>query len=1083
MMSSDHFKLLLLLFCIAFALLELSPADAACVTPGTPGNDILVCTGTITVGIDGAGGDDFITVKAGASVLIGGASPRGIVVADGANSIENLGTVSATTSGNWDYSDTAVGALFGLVDASANSSATVATNACGIVSGNGINRINNYGVISATAASSATSVASSNAALGSADATATATTEAEVVGIVLGNGNNLMRNFESGNISASATANVSGSGAKAVSVAVGSGDATATSSATARATGIVAGTGDNVLENRGTLTVSSATEAYSYAGTDLYSAILPTAHATVFKTSTASATGLSMGDGNNTISNSGTISVDAHAYGLFYSVAVSDAFSVSAAYVPVLFVPLIANAYANATTTALAPASGIVVGNGDNHVVNQGSILVTATSVAEASATAVVGSIPFFWEADASATAHAAAIGIDAGHGGNEIINYGSITVAANAGTNAIAVAPIWHSYDDSAAWAFGIRTGNGDDTISNYGSIETKINNVDGLGVGISSGGGNDQVILYDGSSISGSIDLGTGGDRCTLVGHAVVTGPVDAGAGSDQVVLNGAGSFSSSLINFETALKLGAGTFTLLAGLPSMQTLTVRDGSLALGSPYTFMAGGNYQATIAAGDGQSRLQVTEATTLAGSVEVLKNRGFYRDGSRHPIVVASGGISGVFDTVLLPTATQLLSFSLEQQPTALDVVASAPSFTTVAKNRVERAVARYLDAISPSASGDVAEVLAEFQGLPASEYSTAFHSLSADTYDNFNRASNNSTMQYLRTLNSRMQGIRANGMTSGSNLRSDIQLDKTLLLAYNGSDASIAELYDVGKRAQTSQKFGGWIDGFGNWGDQDGDSDGYTGFNYHVAGGAIGLDYLLCDRLIVGVSGGYSYTDIDLDDDKGAGNIKSTFGSLYGSYFTKQMYVETALTYSRQDFSNDRTIVVGALQSQARSNHNGDAYSIFLGGGYNFAMESWLLQPLASLRYIYLTEDDFRESGAGGVNLIVGNRSTESLESELGLRLARVMPTGIGTFIPEVRAAWNYDFGLDDRVITAAFEGSPNIPFAIAGQDVKHHGATVGAGVTLVQKNGFSTSLKYDAELREDYSSHGLFGEIRYSF
>jgi outer membrane autotransporter protein len=170
-------------------------------------------------------------------------------------------------------------------------------------------------------------------------------------------------------------------------------------------------------------------------------------------------------------------------------------------------------------------------------------------------------------------------------------------------------------------------------------------------------------------------------------------------------------------------------------------------------------------------------------------------------------------------------------------------------------------------------------------------------------------------------------------------------------------------------------------------------------------------------------------------------------------------------------------------MQAQASSNHNGDAYSASLGGGYNITIERWLVQPLAALRYIYLAEDSFRESGAGGVNLIVGDQSTESLESELGFRLARMFQTGIGTLIPEVRAAWNYNFDIDDRVITSAFEGASDTSFAIAGQDVKRHGATIGAGINLIQKNGLATSLKYNAELREDYSSHNLLGEIRYSF
>jgi outer membrane autotransporter protein len=368
------------------------------------------------------------------------------------------------------------------------------------------------------------------------------------------------------------------------------------------------------------------------------------------------------------------------------------------------------------------------------------------------------------------------------------------------------------------------------------------------------------------------------------------------------------------------------------------------------------------------------------------------------------------------------------------------------------------------------------------FKMSDAKDVAAAYESLSPDSYTGATAASGQSAVQYMRTLGTRMQGIRSSGISSGSSLRSDIQSDKTVLLAYNASDASIAELFDSGRRKNEPERYGVWLDGFGSWGDQGADP-GYTGFDYNVAGGALGVDFLLRDRFIIGISGGYSYTNIDLDDNKGNGSTRSSFGSIYGSYFTSQYYLETAFSYARQDYNNTRNVDVGALHSQAYSKHRGDTYSFSLTGGYNFTLDRWLVQPLASLRYTYLGEEGFQEHGAGGASLIVGDRDSESLVSELGLRLARIFETRFGAFIPELRAAWNYDFGLDDRVITAAFAGSPNATFAIKGQEVKNHGATLGTGITLVQKNGFSTSLKYDAELREDYNSHGFFGEIRYSF
>ena len=51
------------------------------------------------------------------------------------------------------------------------------------------------------------------------------------------------------------------------------------------------------------------------------------------------------------------------------------------------------------------------------------------------------------------------------------------------------------------------------------------------------------------------------------------------------------------------------------------------------------------------------------------------------------------------------------------------------------------------------------------------------------------------------------------------------VQSDKTVLLAYNASDASIAELFDVGRRKKEPERYGVWLDGFGSWGDQGADA------------------------------------------------------------------------------------------------------------------------------------------------------------------------------------------------------------------------------------------------------------------
>ncbi len=272
------------------------------------------------------------------------------------------------------------------------------------------------------------------------------------------------------------------------------------------------------------------------------------------------------------------------------------------------------------------------------------------------------------------------------------------------------------------------------------------------------------------------------------------------------------------------------------------------------------------------------------------------------------------------------------------------------------------------------------------------------------------------------------------------------------------------------------------WIDGFGHWADQD-SSNGFAGYNYALTGAAVGADRLLDDGLLAGVSYGQSRADIDMAHDSAQSDIESYFGSLYGSYFTDCMYFDTTLSYGRQCYENVRAVEVSTLTGTAHSGHGGNVYSAYVETGWNASSTKWVLQPFAGLRYTILDEDSYEESGVEGVNLRVEERRTDALTSDLGLRFAYPFEKGMWLCIPEATIAWDHDFDLDDRRITAAFDGSPTTTFVTDGRDIDKNGIVLGADLTLIRKNRLSLSVKYTGELRSHYEAHALSGGIRYEF
>ena len=988
------------------------------------------------------------------------AKATGVSVGNGDNIIDN------ENSGTINVNATATGITYASSDENANAfigvdhNTAVASISTGIQTGEGNNMIANRGQITVTSAVNADSHAYASSVTFTATATAKTGASTDATGIKVGDGNNTIKNDGILTVTADNTGTVLSNFPSAhldwALAYAGAGE----TSLTSNVTGIAAGNGVNVIEDYNTIIVASTVNADAQAYADTSTS---TNHGEAYAGGAAKAMGISVGDGQNTIKSYGNMAVSAtvDAYALGHAEDYGYAYIGS-----------------ESAPGVIAEAIGVSAGNGVNEISHYGTLEVNATATAYSRGRAHTTSVDAHGRAVANS--YAIATGIKTGEETNIVTNYGTINV--NAEASATAVTDVYSTYNDefrysysfADASAIGIQTGAGNDTITNYGVITatTVKNGVAGLGIAISSGDGDDWVFLMNGCTTTGSIDLGEGDDWLTLVGTLIVQGDIMGAAGMDTLVFDGVGNIDSTLIAFENAVKQGSGTYSV-ASLPTMQRIEIKEGVLEVNDNYQFSDSGYFE-TYVNGDGSfGQFKVNGTTELAGDLDVLKGPGPYLDGTTYDIIEADA-VNETFSNVMLPEANNFVSFEMNQSPTLVQIEVNVKDFTWLARNKVEWTVANYLDRILPSASGDLSNILAQIQDLSKTDFSTALSTLSSDSYDIYTRMTYSTVQQYTKSLQYRMNNIRS---YQYARLSDD---QKPILLAFRGSDAG--QLYNPERISQIQGKNGLWFDAFGQWGDQD-EKDGYAGYDYSTKGATLGFDHALTDHLMAGVSVGYSRADIDLNRHQGSGYIKSLFGSIYGSYFNKNLYIDGGLSYGKNWYDNNRLIKTGSLQREANSDHDGDLFSAYLGAGYTFDIKKWLVGPFASLQYIYLDEESFSEKGAGSVSLNIDGRQTESLVSELGARLARVFKTKYGSLIPEVSAAWLHDFDIDDRVITSSFAGSPNASFSIKGQDVERNGAILGAGITFIHKSGLSTSLKYKGDFRGEYKSNTIMGELRFTF
>jgi fibronectin-binding autotransporter adhesin len=670
-------------------------------------------------------------------------------------------------------------------------------------------------------------------------------------------------------------------------------------------------------------------------------------------------------------------------------------------------------------------------------------------------------------------SAIASATGIDAGGGDNRVYNYGTLSVTAQP----IAI------LGASDSRARGILTGEGSDTIVNAGKILTSqytSSLTETPGTAISTGGGNDRVFLEAGSETRGLIDLGSGDDTISFNGQLTLTGSVIGGPGNNTLVFSGNGALEAPISGFETAIKNGPGTYTL-SSLAQVKRLEMNGGTLAVNHSYQMPADGVFQARVNGDGSHGQFFVNGVAGLDGSLSVVRGKGVFTNGAKFPILTANT-VNGWFTSENLPAPSPLLSFKATGFSNRVEVEALAKSCTTIATNPVQMRVAQMLDKAMATATGSTAEMLGEFQSLPAQDFQKAFASLNPSIYDRFRKASLTASRENLRSLHNRMTALRLTHPDYSAAVQAQT-IANTMSLFMTGPDSGMDpdQAWQLGRISSAEARNGSWMSAFGQRGGFAGAS-GYAGYDYRMNGTVIGYDQRHGETLITGFSNGFNRGEVSIEDKMGLGSISGASSSMYSSWFSDGMYMEGAFSLARNIYTNHRSIVVGSFSQSAASEHEGNLFTAYLSSGRYVDVNQWVVEPYASMLFTQTYEDGFQETG-GGLSLRIHDDRTRSLSTDVGLRVARSYEMPFGKLIPEAGVAWIYDFQLDDRSITASFTDVAGSEFSIPGEQTGRHGARFEAGLSLLGNNGLSASLRYTGEFRSGADDQGFFGYLRYEF
>jgi outer membrane autotransporter protein len=250
------------------------------------------------------------------------------------------------------------------------------------------------------------------------------------------------------------------------------------------------------------------------------------------------------------------------------------------------------------------------------------------------------------------------------------------------------------------------------------------------------------------------------------------------------------------------------------------------------------------------------------------------------------------------------------------------------------------------------------------------------------------------------------------------------------------------------------------------------------SGYDLATGGFTMGVDYRIGSNFAVGLTGGYAYTSADLVNESSIGVNGGKLG-LYATAFSSGFYLDTAVIGGLSGYDTRRT----ALEGTARGETLGGELNVLVAGGYDWKKGGLSIGPTANFQYTLIGFDGFSETGSLAP-LAYPSQNAESFRTAFGARASYDWKIGPAHVIPELRLAWQHEFGDTDYSLVSSFASGAGNSFTVSGPEIGRDSMLIGAGFAIHWNDRISTYAYYDGELfRTNYLSNNISAGFRLTF
>lgn len=224
----------------------------------------------------------------------------------------------------------------------------------------------------------------------------------------------------------------------------------------------------------------------------------------------------------------------------------------------------------------------------------------------------------------------------------------------------------------------------------------------------------------------------------------------------------------------------------------------------------------------------------------------------------------------------------------------------------------------------------------------------------------------------------------------------------------------------------------------------------GQDGYGYRTEQTAIGMDYRVNDGLTLGLVAGVGKGDSLLDTGAGSGNVETAAYTLYASLTGGSGHLDATIGQASEHYVALTRNTGSTVFPTARGETEGLASMATLSGGYDLQAGPVTWGPVAGLDYRHRRIDGYRETGAGPLNMAVGERVEESLTGRVGVQASAGFTGDWGVAV--LTGGLAYERGLMD--------GSDGFAIQLDGNDAVYGGAPAGTGGAVKLDTGLGLRL-----------------------